>query len=95
MALARDPIERLEDKIDALAASISELNVTIVRLEAALDQARELASAAVLRVDGHEKRITLLEGWQNRAEGAALAGKVFWGLLIAAAGVVEWLMHRK
>lgn len=88
----------LLERLDRFEATLAGMRESLARMSANEEQARENAAHAVVRLDGHEARITALERVQHRAEGAASGaawvGKLVWaGIALAASGILALVNH--
>lgn len=78
----------LLERLDRFESSLSAVQQSLARMEAAEEQARAGLAQAHLRTDRLEARVSALEVVRQRAEGAAWLGKAIWVAVAAAAGAV-------
>jgi hypothetical protein len=73
--------------------TLSQMQATLARVEAAEEQQRRLANEHTLEHERIGARLTSLENTRARGEGAVWAGRVIWTLVAAAAAVGGWLLR--
>lgn len=86
MAAAARKDELLTDlleRVKSVEGTLSDVKESLARIEQAEEQARSIASQAIVRMDALDARLTALEAARNRAEGAAAGMNWLWRVLIA------------
>lgn len=76
-------LEDVRSRLLRVEQVLGEMQRTMARIEQAEEQAHSAASAAIVRMDALDVRLTALEAARNRAEGAAAGASWLWKALIA------------